>query len=113
MLLDKNVSARLRGSFNVPVVHVSEWTRSLKDRALWARAREASLVIVTQDADFTERMLAQEPPPWVVHVRTGNMRVADFRALLDAVWPRIWDLLAEHKLVVLYRDGLEAVRSEG
>ncbi|MEF2276736.1 DUF5615 family PIN-like protein [Deinococcus sp. YIM 134068] len=111
VLLDENVSARLRASFDVPVVHVSEWTEGLKDWALWARAREASLVIVTQDADFTERMLTQEPPPWVVHVRTGNMRVTDFRALLDDVWPRVWDLLTDHKLVVLYRDRLEAVRS--
>ncbi|WP_102128277.1 DUF5615 family PIN-like protein [Deinococcus planocerae] len=105
-----NVSARLRGSFDVPVFHVSEWTEGLKDWALWERASEESLVIVTQDADFTKRMLAQEPPPWVIHVRTGNMRVADFRALLDDVWPRVWELLTDHKLVVMYRDRLEAVR---
>lgn len=111
VLLDENVSVRLRGSFGVSVIHVSEWTEGLKDWALWERAREESLVIVTQDADFTERMLAQEPPPWVVHVRTGNIRVADFRVLLDDVWPHIWKLLAEHKLVVLHRDRLEAVRS--
>ena len=60
-----------------------------------------------------ERMLAQEPPPWVVHVRTGNRRVADFRVLLDAVWPRVWALLEDHKLVILYRDYIEAVRCGG
>ena len=32
---------------------------------------------MTQDADFTERMLAQEPPPLVVHVRTGNRHVTN------------------------------------
>jgi len=74
ILLDENVSARLRGAFDLPVIHVSEWTDGLKDWALWAR--DASLVIVTQDSDFTERRLAQEPPPWVVHVRAGNLRVA-------------------------------------
>ena len=116
ILLDENVSARLRGAFDVPVVHVNEWQGGLKDWALWERAQQESLVIVTQDADFTERMLAQEPPPWVVHVRTGNMRVADFRVLLDSVWPRVWPrvwaLLADHKLVVIYRNGIEAVRGE-
>lgn len=80
---------------------------------MWERTRESALVIVTQAADFTERMLAQEPPPWVVHVRTGNLRVADFRALLGNVWPRVWDLLTEHKLVVIHRDRLEAVRGGG
>ena len=113
VLLDENVSARLRGSFNVPVIHVSKWADGLKDWALWQRAQQESLVIVMQDADFTERMLAQEPPPWVVHVRTSNMRVADLRVLLDTVWPRVWALLADHKLVVIYRDRTEAVRREG
>ena len=113
VLLDENVSAQLRGAFNVPVIHVSKWADGLKDWALWQRAQQESLVVVTQDADFTERMLAQEPPPWVVHVRTGNMRVADFRVLLDTVWPRVWALLADHKLVVVYRDRIEAVRREG
>ena len=105
------MSARLRSSFDVPVIHVSDWADGLKDRVLWERATEGSLVIVTQDADFTERMLAQEPPPWVVHVRTGNMRVQDFRVLLEGVWPRIWAMLDTHKLIVMYRDRLEAVSS--
>ncbi|WP_051668684.1 DUF5615 family PIN-like protein [Deinococcus frigens] len=112
VLLDENVSARLRGAFDLPVVHVTDWQGGLKDWALWERATQDALVIVTQDADFTERMLAQQPPPWVVHVRTGNMRVADFRALIDLVWPRVWELLEGHKLVVIYRDRLEAVRGE-
>ncbi len=94
------------------MVHVTDWQGGLKDWALWERATQDALVIVTQDADFTERMLAQQPPPWVVHVRTGNMRVADFRALIDLVWPRVWELLEGHKLVVIYRDRLEAVRGE-
>ena len=113
ILLDENVSARLRTAFDVPVIHVSEWADGLKDWALWERARQESLVIVTQDADFTERMLVQEPPPWVVHVRTGNMRVADFRALLADIWLHVWELLTDHKLVIIYRDRLEAVRCEG
>lgn len=48
---------------------------------------------MTQDADFNERMLAQKPPPWVIHIRNGNMRVQVFRALLDDIWPRVWELL--------------------
>lgn len=53
----------------------------------------------------------------------GNMRVADFRALLDSVWLRLWELLDSvwlrlwelldtHKLVIIHRDRLEAVRGE-
>ncbi|WP_339095361.1 DUF5615 family PIN-like protein [Deinococcus sp. VB343] len=110
VLLDENVSARLKTSFDLPVIHVSDWENGLKDWALWQYAIAHRLVIVTQDSDFSERMLAQEPPPWVVHIRTGNMRVQDFRALLDDIWPRVWELLERHKLVVVYRDHLDAVR---
>lgn len=111
ILPDENVSARLRDVFGVPVLHVSDAQSGIKDWALWEQAQADSLVIVTQDADFTERMLMQEPPPWVVHVRTGNMKIADFRVLLNAVWPQVWSLLADHKLVSIYRDQLEAVRT--
>lgn len=50
ILLDENVSARLRGVFDLPVVHVSEWQGGLKGWALWERAQQELLVIVTQDA---------------------------------------------------------------
>ena len=111
ILLDENVSARLRTAFDVPVVHVCDWTNGLKDWALWQNATEQSLVIVTQDSDFSERMLLKSPPPWVVQVRVGNMRVRDFRRFLDTVWPRVWELLADHKLIILHRDRLEAIKT--
>lgn len=34
ILLDENVSARLKTAFAVPVIHVSEWQEGLKDWAL-------------------------------------------------------------------------------
>ena len=59
---------------------------------------------------FSDRILVSQPPPWVVHLRIGNLRRADFHAFLARVWPQIEALLPAHKLVNVYLDRIEAVR---
>lgn len=49
------------------------------------------------------------PPPWIVHLRLGNLRVAEFRAFLARTWPMVEALLPAHKLINVYLDRLEAV----
>jgi len=49
-------------------------------------------------------------PPWVVHLRIGNMRVKALRLYLTSAWPEIEQLLPEHKLINVYADRIEAVR---
>ena len=50
-------------------------------------------MIVSKDADFADRAMAATPPPWVVHLRFGNLRRAAFEALLASAWPRVESLL--------------------
>lgn len=64
---------------------------------------------MTKDADFSDRILVSDPPPWGVHLRFGNMRRRDFHLLLARLWPRIEALLPEHKMVAVYQDRIEAV----
>jgi len=52
---------------------------------VWEFARKRELVIVSKDADFSDRIIIQRPPPWVVHLRFGNLRKKDFHALLSRV----------------------------
>jgi predicted nuclease of predicted toxin-antitoxin system len=66
-------------------------------------------VIVSKDADFSERIITQSPPPWVVHLRFGNLRRNDFQTHLARVWPQVESLLKFHKLVNVYADRLEGV----
>ena len=73
-------------------------------------ARARFLAIVTKDTDFSDRILLSQPPPWVVHLRIGNLRRTDFHAFLTRVWPQIEALLPAHKLVNVYLDRIEAVR---
>jgi hypothetical protein len=46
------------------------------------------------------------PPPWVVHLRFGNLRRREFHTVLA----RAWRLLLTHKLVNVYTDRVEGIR---
>jgi predicted nuclease of predicted toxin-antitoxin system len=83
--------------------------RHPSDSDLWEYARRNELVIVSKDADFSDRIITQSPPPWVVHLRFGNLRRKDYHALLARMWPQIETLLKSHKLVNVYADRLEGV----
>ncbi len=108
-LFDENLPSRLQFSPKLPVVPFSRAGKTPTDSQLWEFARTHDLVIVTKDADFSQRIITTSPPPRVVHLRCGNLRFAEFHALLARVWPQIETLLKSHKLVNVYRDRLEGI----
>lgn len=108
-LLDENLPSRLRISPSLPVVPFSKAGSRPSDSEIWEFARREDLVIVSKDADFSDRIITQSPPPWVVHLRFGNLRRTEFHALLARVWPQIETLLKSHKLVNVYHDRLEGI----
>ena len=108
-LFDENLPQRIPFAPALPVTHVEALGRSLDDAAVWSHALANELVIVSKDADFSERILLAQPPPWVVHLRIGNMRRRDFHAFLARVWPQVESLLPGHKLVNVFADRIEAV----
>ena len=109
-LLDENLPSRLVCSPGLPLVPFSQVANHPSDSEIWNFARLNELVIVTKDADFSDRILIQSPPPWVVHLRFGNLRRKDFHALLARMWPQVETLLKTHKLVNIYSDRLEGMK---
>jgi len=112
ILLDENIPANITFRPNLPVTLANELGQSLSDSALWDHAKLHELVIVSKDADFTNRILLSNPPPWIVHLRFGNLRKREFHALLARLWPQVETLLPKHKLVIVYADLIEAIRHE-
>jgi predicted nuclease of predicted toxin-antitoxin system len=108
-LFDENLPTRLRFSPKLPIVSTSKIGRQPTDSQIWEFARKHDLVIVSKDADFSDRIITQSPPPRVVHLRLGNLRRNDFHTLLARVWPQIETLLKSHKLVNVYADRLEGI----
>lgn len=47
--------------------------------------------------------------PNVIHVRVGNMRIAELHAFLKRVWPDICQLSEDNRLVQVFEDRIEAV----
>jgi predicted nuclease of predicted toxin-antitoxin system len=61
-LLDENLPYRLRFQPSQPIHHSSDVSGHPSDAELWDYAKANSLVIVTKDADFSDRILVSEPP---------------------------------------------------
>jgi len=108
-LLDENLPSRLRFVPRLPVTHATELGPQPTDQQVWDYARIHDPVVVTKDADFSNRILVSTPPPRVIHVRVGNLRRQEFHALLAKVWPRIESLGELYKLVNVYPDYIEVV----
>jgi len=110
-LLDENIPERLTFHPSLPVgVARVALGSGASDNVLWEYAKEAEYVIVTKDTDFSDRILLDNPPPRVIHLRFGNMQRRAFHQLLAKVWGRIEILLREHKLICVYEDRIEAIK---
>ncbi len=59
-------------------MHVRDLGETWSDSQIWAYARDRDLVIVSKDTDFSDRLMVSVPPPRVIHIRIGNMRMRDF-----------------------------------
>ena len=109
-LIDANLPYRFRLWQGADFMHAFDLGESWPDAELWRYARDHELTIVSKDADFSERILLSEPPPRVIHLRIGNLRIRDLHAFVQRVWPQVVSLSTTHKLVSVYPDRIESVR---
>lgn len=109
-LFDENLPTRLTFTPSLPVVFSTSLGQSPSDGVLWDHGRDQSLAIVSKDADFSDRIMLAAPPPWIVHLRFGNLRRKEYHALLAKMWPRVEALLPENKLICVYADRIESFR---
>jgi predicted nuclease of predicted toxin-antitoxin system len=109
-LFDEDVPTPLGFIPSLPVIHANSLGVSLSDQKLWVHATQKELVIVSKDTDFAGLIMNATAPPWVVHLRFGNLRRAAFQTLLASAWPRIESLLPAHKLIRVFADRIESVR---
>jgi len=108
-LIDANLPYRLNAWRGNEFQHVFDLGDDLPDREIWEYARLRDLVIVTKDSDFSHWVMLADPPPRVVRFRVGNLRLREFDAMVARTWPRICDLIANHKLVIVFPDAIETI----
>ncbi len=108
-LIDANLPYRFALWQSENYAHVYDIGDDLTDDAIWQYAQLHNLAIVSKDVDFSDRIMLSEPPPRVIHLRIGNMRIRDLFVFLQRVWPQIVELSASHKLIIVRETQIECV----
>jgi len=85
----------------------------LSARALWFRDLESRKRSgpdqCHEGRGFSHRIAASPPPPRVVHVRVGNMRLQPFQEFLESTWAQIESHFPTSKLIEVHADRIEVV----
>ena len=94
---------------NEKYIHQNDILNTSPDSEIWQYAKENGMTIVSKDADFSNRILFTSPPPRVIHLRIGNMSMREFYRIVTSVWEEVILLSAHAKLVIIFKDKIEAV----
>ena len=109
VLIDENLPSSIHLPTTLPVYGTEVLGVSPSDSRLWEYARSNELVILTKDTDFRHRILLATPPPWIVHIRLGNLPLRDFVKQIVSIWPSLETRLLKSKLISVFADRIEAV----
>lgn len=85
-------------------LHVKDLNDEWTDTQIWEYARNLQLTIITKDADFSDRMLLSQPPPRVIHLKLGNLKMRELHTTLTQIWPDVCLLSEQYKLVRIFTD---------
>lgn len=90
-------------------IHQRDISDEWNDKQIWQYAIENNLTIISKDSDFSNRVLMHTPPPKVIHIRFGNMKMKEFFEIMTRIWPEINMLNKTNKLVNVYKDRIEVI----
>lgn len=108
-LIDANLPYRFAVWRGPGYQHVFDLGPALSDRQIWDHARRNDQIIVSKDADFSDWVLASDPPPRVVLLKLGNLRIRQLHVTIQRIWSQIVVLAPEHRLVIAHADKLDLV----
>ena len=89
--------------------HVVQLNDEMKDSEIWRYAKEHDLTIVIKDADFSDLVLLNGPPPRVIHIKFGNMKMREFHQIMSEIWSEACLLSCQYKLVRVYKERFECI----
>ncbi|MFQ3597001.1 MAG: DUF5615 family PIN-like protein [Chloroherpetonaceae bacterium] len=90
-------------------LHLKDIGETWTDDQVWSYGKMNNLTIITKDADFSNRMMVSTPPPKVIHIRFGNLKMKEFHMRISKVWQEVVSLNTTHKLINIFLDRIEAI----
>lgn len=90
-------------------IHVRDLNDEWSDKEIWEYARINNLTIISKDADFSEKILFHKPPPRVIHIKFGNLKMKQFHSIISDNWDSICNLSQDCKLVNVFQDRIEGI----
>ena len=107
--IDVNLPRRFHLWASGDFVFAHDFNPSWPDEAIWDQALANNLVIVTVDTDFYDRALISATCPKIIHFKLYNMRLKDWHPLVTRIWPQVVTLIDAHRMVIVYRDRIDAL----
>ena len=90
-------------------IHLKDLDDEWKDEQVWDHAKQNNLTIISKDSDFSNRIMVSDPPPKVIHIRFGNLKLKEFHKVITALWPTIEKMSEAHKLVNVYKEMVSGI----
>lgn len=108
-LIDANLPYYFSLWNNPDFIHLKDINDEWTDEQVWAYAKEKKMTIITKDSDFSNKIMLSNPPPKVIHLRLGNMKMNPFFDLITKLWSDILEMNKDHKLVNVFVDRIEGI----
>jgi predicted nuclease of predicted toxin-antitoxin system len=109
-LIDVNLPYYFSLWNNAGFIHQKDINDEWSDEKIWIYAKENNLTIISKNSDFSNKMIISSPPPKVIHIRFGNMKINQFYNAIFKVWDDVLELNAGHKLVNVFQDRIEGIQ---
>ena len=109
-LIDVNLPYYFSLWNNSDFIHQKDINDEWSDEQIWIYAKENNLTIISKDSDFSNKVMMNIPPPKVIHIRFGNMKMNPFFDAISKVWNDVVEMNHEHKLVNVFLDRIEGIQ---
>lgn len=90
-------------------IHQKDLNSKWSDEEIWWYAKNNNLTIITKDVDFSNKIMLNFPPPKVIHIRFGNLKMKPFFIVTNKLWNDILEMNNNHKLVNVFADRIEGI----
>lgn len=108
-LVDVNLPYHFSFWHHEHFMHQHDLDPQMSDRGIWDYAKNNNLTIITKDTDFADRIINQEPPPRVIHLKIGNLTLKELHDFFTKHWIEILAMSKNYKLLSVYPDRIEGV----